>query len=776
MSPPTILASGAGSINNGSGKVATSWTDTIPSGTNYLVCVVHTATTNGNGSKVAITSPSTVSLTQLESVSYGSTSPSVAIFGIVDPPLGPVTITATSQDAASVITMIAGTSISLGGVGSVENLTYQNNGQNASPTLTTGFTAPSSLVIGALGTFGTSNTTTNLSAFNQAQLYHSGTVTEGPFMIDVIVGYVSNPSSPSFSATASTVNNNESFGALAIGFDAPTGSGAVVVFDAASSGATSTSGTATANLTVGASASALVAEVTGYYNGSTGNASLTTHTCTVGGTPMSLLGIFDCGGSPGSGWVELWGLMDPPIGAQSVVVTEATSGGAVNLNVTATSYRGVSGFGTPVTNSGTGTAVSSGNIVSVTGNKVVSAQGAYNRALNTPNQTQRYDQPNSGNGNYVTLLVQDAPGAGTVGLTCSAGLGAHWGSVSVNLIAGRQATGYATMAMTLSAHASGAYAGNGVSQGSSLAMTTTAHASGLVTHLGPPVRYVGATPTTGSTVIPASYAQRDNSQVAVTPVWLAQQVTSIAGGSTAATGYSPLVNQAAIEQLVGNYETQSEITSTLAGYIPKSALGANNGIAQSDSIHNQIPSNQLPTLVLNSLAKCYDLASNGSQLVSATTTVQSTTPNINEIILAQISVPDPGYPWWPLPFAYVRAASGGTATLDTSGTGNIGCLTVMIEGVSSTYYGVGLCTDDINPSYYPVVPYGLAAQTQNLVTAEVMTPATYPPLPPTTTSGATVFQLGACNLPGAQNNTNLSYFFSGANLTYFILVIPAVHS
>jgi hypothetical protein len=185
-----------------------------------------------------------------------------------------------------------------------------------------------------------------------------------------------------------------------------------------------------------------------------------------------------------------------------------------------------------------------------------------------------------------------------------------------------------------------------------------------------------------------------------------------------------------------------------------------------------IPTAQLPTVTTNSLATCYDAyGSHGSILVASGTSVTSTTQNINEIIIAQISVPDPGYPWHALPFAYVRAASGGASSLLTSGTGNIGCLTVVIEGNLSTFYGVGICTDDPFPSYYPLLPYGLPANTNNAV-AGAMTPTTNPPLPPTTSSGQTVFQLGACNLPGIASSNN--YIFGGSNLVFYILVVPAL--
>ena len=533
-----------------------------------------------------------------------------------------------------------------------------------------------------------------------------------------------------------------------------------------SASATGTTGNNSAgvstSITLGSSDTALTVEIGGYYPFE-GVESLTTHTVKVGTTPLVLLGAVDNDNSAGYGWTELWGLINPPTGAQTIAVVENFSSTPAYITLHADSYTGVTGFGTTVTNYGSAAAVTSGNIVSATGNMVVSAQGCYpGYTLTSPSGTSRYDvEPG---GNYVTLLAQDKAGAATVPLLSSySGSGfSGWGTVSVNLIAGSQKNGNASATANFSASASASFVGNVLGKGAVSTVTASASASGLVTVLGSALRYVGRYPDTDSVVVPVSYANADNASVVVTPSWVTQEVNIAAANC---------VSQAWVQGQIANYQTQTQLTAALNSYIPKSALGANSGIAESNS-SNMVPTGQLPTLTTNSLAQCYDAyGSYGTILVNSTTTVTSVTQNINEITLAQIAVPDPGYRWIALPFAYVRAGSGGSSTVLTSGTGNFGALTVTIEGNTNTLYGVGICTDDPNPNYYPLVPYGSPLNTNNSITG-AQTPLSNPSLPPTTTSGETVFQLGACNLPGIANSNN--YNFSGVNLIYYILVLPAV--
>lgn len=225
----TVVGSGAGAHNttgNFSGHAPITWTDTIPTTADYVVVVCNVASTNGSGASCSITSPSTIALGPLVSESYSTGSPSVIIFGLANPPTGSVTFHLQANEAASVVTLIAGTSISLSGVGSVQDIAYESSATNLNPSLSTAYASPA-LVINGIGTFGTSGDVPTLSSYSQTQEYHSGAVTATSFTTDLIAGVVASPSSPTFSATMSTLTSNTSFGNVAIALN-PSSSSSVI--------------------------------------------------------------------------------------------------------------------------------------------------------------------------------------------------------------------------------------------------------------------------------------------------------------------------------------------------------------------------------------------------------------------------------------------------------------------------------------------------------------------------------------------------------------------
>lgn len=124
--------------------------------------------------------------------------------------------------------------------------------------------------------------------------------------------------------------------------------------------------------------------------------------------------------------------------------------------------------------------------------------------------------------------------------------------------------------------------------------------------------------------------------------------------------------------------------------------------------------------------------------------------------LAAIYVPDPGYPWRPIPFAWVRGdSSGATKPANRQiGTGSYGLLTVSPPStVSSQVYGAGICTGSYFTDIYPVFPFAAPGQT----------PASVPPI-----TGAMELDLYGSCWSGA------SYTYYSGNLVYFVLLAPAV--
>jgi hypothetical protein len=136
------------------------------------------------------------------------------------------------------------------------------------------------------------------------------------------------------------------------------------------------------------------------------------------GTPINLGGSFN---------YFIFGLLNPPTGAQTIAVTN----GSLFTNGDSVSYSGVGSIGTYATTSGSGTTISqtvssaSGQMVfHVCGKNLDGTFGAYN-------QTQRYSGGTPGNS--PPLLMGDAPGAGSVSFTVTIS-STSWMSLAALLI------------------------------------------------------------------------------------------------------------------------------------------------------------------------------------------------------------------------------------------------------------------------------------------------------------------------------------------------------
>lgn len=273
------------------------------------------------------------------------------------------------------------------------------------------------------------------------------------------------------------------------------------------------------------------------------------------------------------------------------------------------------------------------------------------------------------------------------------------------------------------------------------------------------MRYVGRTPDADASVAPKSYADATAATSAVTTSVVNTRIASAAALLTSAS-YAD--TQDALRA------HKAEVLAADELYFPTTALGATNGVASIDS-DGFVPTAQLPQLLTDRVATCYSVVSPTAGLwgattagtsgavgsISFTTTLTATSTSPREQQLASIPVPDPGYPWRPLPFAWVMGKGGGTAPATRKvGTGNYGMLSVMPpSGVSNVIYGLGLCSASSVNDVYPVLPF---AQTNQ-------TPTNVPPV----TGALTLNLYGAC-----WSGTN--YVYSAANLVYFVLVVPAL--
>jgi hypothetical protein len=195
-------------------------------------------------------------------------------------------------------------------------------------------------------------------------------------------------------------------------------------FESLATGAQANATTLSWSHTIGAAAKALVVAV------HAGAATLASPSATVGGTPMTLLSKYEYAANQ---YLMLFGLINPPTGAQTAVVTHS---GAPYAGGTSLAYTGVSSFGTPVTSTGSGAAASL-TVTSAAGQRVVQIFGnqgitAGAGAFTSYNQTSRYTHGNVSSAAFPTL-IGDAPGASSVSFT--AALPSQvWGGLAVPLI------------------------------------------------------------------------------------------------------------------------------------------------------------------------------------------------------------------------------------------------------------------------------------------------------------------------------------------------------
>jgi hypothetical protein len=198
----------------------------------------------------------------------------------------------------------------------------------------------------------------------------------------------------------------------------------IVGFDSAGAGYVGTSASPSWSHTI--TGNCLIIPV--LYSGSVSGG--TTATCKVGSTTVPLLGSVPDYHSL-SGTMEtllLFGMMDPPTGVQTITLsyTGISSAAAGSM-----SYLNVASIGTPVTATGTGTALSL-TVPSAAGNMVVNAFSDYSSTFSAYSQTSRTLR-NYVSGSNFTFQAGDAPGAASVPFAVTASAANPWGGIGVTL-------------------------------------------------------------------------------------------------------------------------------------------------------------------------------------------------------------------------------------------------------------------------------------------------------------------------------------------------------
>jgi len=262
------------------------------------------------------------------------------------------------------------------------------------------------------------------------------------------------------------------------------------------------------------------------------------------------------------------------------------------------------------------------------------------------------------------------------------------------------------------------------------------------------LQYVGRTPDSDSSVINKSYADALDDTLVVTTDYV---------NSVISTKATPLTTPAYVDQQDLLRAKKLSVDIMDENYVPLTELGQANGVATTDN-YGSITTAQIPSsAVTNRTSLYYEASSQGVVYLAAdaTHTVISTS-NTREFRLASIYVTDPGYPWYPLAFAWVLGKSGGTDPGQGHTNTNVGQLVVQPpQGVSDSIYASALCLSSMKYNFHSVLPSGQVA-------SPAVTPLNFPAV-----SGPLQLDLyGSCY-------TGSSYIWSGTGLVYYILVFPA---
>lgn len=282
-----------------------------------------------------------------------------------------------------------------------------------------------------------------------------------------------------------------------------------------------------------------------------------------------------------------------------------------------------------------------------------------------------------------------------------------------------------------------------------------------------PLQYKGPTPpTNNASVLPKSQADSMFAALEVTAATIDTQIATYLSHNPLAPISYFITQNALIAQ-------QSAVTTADSGYAAASTLNQPSGVAGLDSSGNLLTAQVNSSVVITSrVAKSYsvgavagtagilggtvttDPGASGVILINGSYEVTTTGPPYAQ--LAQLSIPDPGWPWVPVCSGLIMGDSSATTTpplTRSQGTGNCGLVLVTALAHTTPVYGIALCADSYYKDTYPIQPYGTTNQTPNTV----------PPL----IGSQTLAMWGTCW-------NSAPYTFYEENLVFSVLITPAL--
>lgn len=261
--------------------------------------------------------------------------------------------------------------------------------------------------------------------------------------------------------------------------------------------------------------------------------------------------------------------------------------------------------------------------------------------------------------------------------------------------------------------------------------------------------YQGRPPSSDDSVVTKAWVDTEGAAIAVT-------TANVNAAILALVTETPLDTQADVDakRAPTLIATQAAVNTDQANYVNSSTIGQPSGVASLDT-SGDLLSGQVPAGVpTDNIMQCYNVTTSGTIVLATNTTHTVVSQTNTEYTAATITIPDPGFPYVPMPFVYILGMSGGGPMPSRDmGTGIYGQICVMPPPPSTTIYALGLCTDSTYLDYYTALPAGAASVTPLVQPAVV---------------GALTLNLNLSCAAGS------SYTFNGTNLSFFVLVVPSM--
>lgn len=284
-----------------------------------------------------------------------------------------------------------------------------------------------------------------------------------------------------------------------------------------------------------------------------------------------------------------------------------------------------------------------------------------------------------------------------------------------------------------------------------------------------PLRYLGSDPSASTKNLATkqfsdTYFQQN---ALVTRGWVDDQVDSARSNILL---QSAVNSQLSTQNPNSGYLTVAQLKTTLSAYAESSRLGASQGLAKANAsgvISAADNPNFIPSgISTDNVVRFHNCLSDTGSTVWLTTsqTVIQSVPTA--YIAASFTIPDPGFPYYPMNFVYIRGMSSGSSDVRTQNSNpiNTGRILVAPSSASLTslptnWFALGECTASPYINWYTAIPY--------------VNSWTNTSLPVRPYSGTTALRGDlTLNLYLSNASGNGYTFYGGSGFTWFIMVIP----